>query len=973
MEQFNPQETEEKILKHWKDSKTYEKCKKQRSTGKKFYFNDGPPYTTGAIHLGTAWNKVLKDSVTRYKRLQGYDVKSQPGFDMHGLPIEVKLEETLKIKNKQEILGKIGMDRFIKECRAFALKNLDLMAEQFKRLGTWMDWDNPYRTLDNSYIEGAWWSLKKAHEKGLLYEGPRSITWCWRCATALAKHELNYATKKDLSVYVKFPLEGKKNEYVLVWTTTPWTLPLNLMVAVHPDYEYVRVKVGNEVWILAKNFVIALMGVLEKKYKVLETFRGEELKGLKYVQPFEDDIKPLKEIREQYENAFTIQPVGDDVLYGFVTLTAGSGCVHSAPGCGAEDFEVGRKLNLPAFSLVDENGDFTEEAGKYAGLNACKDNLKFKDFLEEKGLVVRETYIEHEYAHCWRCRSPVIFRAVPNWYLKVTAIKDKLIEENKKIRWVPDWAGERWFRDWLEHINDWCISRQRFWGIPLPIWRCENNHLKVIGSKSELPSEVKDLHRPWIDKVTFKCPDCGKEMRRVPDILDVWLDSGAATWASLGFPGDKKEFDKWWPCDFITEGKDQIRAWFYSQLALSILSHGKAPYKSVYMHGFTTDNKGMKMSKSVGNIISPDEVIKKVGSEAWRFYCIGAPNAGEDLRFSWNDVGESYKALNILWNVYQFTKYMEVAGFNPETYALNPNKLKPEDKWLLSRINTLNEQVTSAFEDYRFEAVPQLLKEFIVEDLSRWYVKLIRGRTWVSAKGEDKLVAFKVLYDSFKKFLLLARPIIPILTEEIYQGFVKPVDKKAPESIHMLDWPVPDKKLVKPALEKDMKLTKEIVEAARFAREDAKVKLRWPLLTLAIDSKDAEGAVKTFEDIIKAQANVKHLKTGKTKGMEKDFSAGKIYLDTKMTQAIKEEAFAREIMRRVQVMRKKGNLKVSENIKLYVNPADEYSTAVQKFDKEITQKVGAKELIITSEEIKVGNKTEMEFKGTKSGLAFEKL
>jgi len=973
MTKFEPQKVEEKILAKWKKNKIFQKAQEKNAKGERFRFIDGPPYTTGSIHLGTAWNKVLKDMILRYKRMQGYNVRSQPGYDMHGLPIEVKVEEKLGIKNKQEIFDKVGVDKFIKECRNFALTNLDLMSDQFARLGVWLDWKNPYRTIDNSYIEGAWWALKKAHEKGLFYEAPRSITWCWRCATALAKHELEYQTRTDTSLYVKFPLKGKKNEYVLIWTTTPWTLPLNLMVAVHPDFEYAKVKVGNEYWILAKNFVIALMGVMDKKYEVVETMRGEDLKGIEYVQPFEEDLPVLKEIKKNHPNVFTIQPVGDDMSYGFVTLSAGSGCVHCAPGCGAEDFEVGRKLNVPAFSLVDENGNFTEEAGKYAGLNASKDSMKFKDFVEKKGFIVREADVEHEYAHCWRCKSPVIFRAVPNWYLRVTDLKEKMIEANKHIRWQPDWAGERWFRDWLENLQDWCISRQRFWGIPLPIWRCENGHIKVIGSREELPTKLNDLHRPWIDKVKFKCGECGKEMTRVPDILDVWLDSGAAPWATLPYPEKEEELAKWFPCDFITEGKDQIRGWFNSLLCLSMLSHGKASYKSVYMHGFVVDEKGMKMSKSLGNITAPEEVIEKVGSEAWRLYSIGAANDGEDMRFNWEELKEAYKALNIFWNVAQFAKYMETAGFNPEGYRLDAKKLKPEDKWILSRINTLNQRVTESFENYEFPSVPKLLREFMVEDLSRWYVKLIRDRTWVSAKGEDKLVAFKVLYKVLKKLMILSAPVLPLFAEELYLNLIKPLSKKLLESIHLIDWPSPDTKAIKPKLEAQMKIARSIVETARFAREEAKVKLRWPLNQLAVDGDDTvKKALKTFENVILEQANVKSLKSGKSKGAEKEFEFGKIYLDTKITPEIRAEALAREVMRQVQVMRKKAGLNVEDHINVSFSCGEFASKALTKFKGEIALKVGAKDIKIGEETVKGDFEGECEFEKSKIGITFTK-
>ncbi len=975
MERFNPQEIEKKVSSYWEENSIYEKVKKLHEADERFYFNDGPPYTTGSIHLGTAWNKVLKDSFLRYKRMQGYNVHDQPGFDMHGLPIEVKVEENLGIKNKKEIIEKIGMDNFIEKCKAFALKNLDMMAEQFKKLGVWMDWKHPYRTLDNSYIEGAWWSLKKAHENGLLYQGPKVVTWCPRCATALAKHELDYKTVSENSVFVKFKIEGKENEYVLIWTTTPWTLPSNMFVAVHPDLDYVRVQVEDEVWILAKGLVHALLGVIGKKYHIIEEFKGTKLHGLRYVHPFLEEVPKQKEFRSEIENAHRILTVGDDIFPDFVTLSAGSGCVHCAPGTGPEDFEVGKHYNIPAFCPVDENGIFTKDAGKYIGLRAKKDDGKIINDLKEKGLLVFESKVEHEYPHCWRCKSPVIFRATDQWYLGVSKLKDKLIEENKNVKWVPEWAGSKWFRDWLENLQDWCISRQRFWGIPLPIWKCKNGHIKVIGSREELGQEVKDLHRPWIDQVKLKCDVCGEEMQRVPDILDVWLDSGAAIWASLGFPKNKEEFDKWWPADFITEGKDQIRGWFNSLMCLSVASHGISPYKSVYMHGFVADEKGMKMSKSVGNIVSPEEVIKKVGADGWRLYCLAAANPGEDLKFNWKDLDESYRALNTLWNTFQFSKYMELEDFNPEEFSLDPEKLKPEDKWILSRINTLTQDITHAFESYMFPEIPEKLRVFLVEDLSRWYIKLIRNRTWVSAKGEDKLIAFKVLYDVLKRFLLLAVPIIPYHTEEIYQNLVRKFEKESKESIHMYKWPVPDENLIHPEIEKYMAIARSIIESSRFAREEAKIKLRWPLNELAVDGDDeVKQALETFNEIIKEQANVKKLTFGNSKGVEKEFGFGKLYLDTEITQEIREEAMAREVMRAVQVLRKKNNFKVTDKISLNVSSKDSSIVdALQKFRKEIAEKVGAKDLNISSEESKGEFKGSLNFEGKDIIISFNKV
>ena len=975
MEQaFDLKGIEKKTLKYWKDKKIFEKCKEKSAKGERFRFIDGPPYTTGSIHLGTAWNKVLKDSILRYKRMQGYNVRSQPGYDMHGLPIEVKVEENLGIRDKKEIIEKIGMDKFIQHCREFALKNLGLMNEQFASLGVWMDWEKPYRTIDNSYIEGAWWALKKAHEKNLLYIGPKSVTWCWRCATALAKHELEYKTVEEPSIYVKFPLVGKKDEYILVWTTTPWTIPFNMSVAVHPDIDYSKVKVGDtgETWIFARNMVPALSGVFGKKLEILETFKGSELDGLNYKHPFFEEMPKQQEFAKD-KKQHRIIAVGDDLFYGFVGLGAGCGCVHTAPGCGAEDFEVGRKLGIFPFNTTDENGIFGEDSGKFKGWHAKHDNKKFIEALKEKGLLIEQVPVDHEYPHCWRCKSPVIFRATDQWYLKTSSLKEEMIADNKKVKWSPDWAGERWFRDWLENLQDWCISRQRFWGIPLPIWKCECGEMKVIGSRSELPEKMDDLHRPWIDEVKFKCEKCGGEMTRVPDILDVWLDSGASTWATLPFPEQPEELDKWFPCDFITEGKDQIRGWFNSLLALSMVSHGVAPYKSVYMHGFVTDEKGMKMSKSVGNIVTPEEVIEKHSIESWRLYCIGAANPGEDLKFNWKDLAETYRSLNILWNTFQFASYMDVEGFNPEEYKLDNSKLKPEDKWILSKVNTLNQKVTDSFENMEYQDVPVLLKSFVVEDLSRWYVKLIRSRTWVSVKGDDKLVAFKVLYEVLKKLLVLSAPIIPFITEELYQGFLRDKLKKAPESVHLLDWPEPDNKLISPEIEQEMDIVSGIVEAARFAREEAKIKQRWPVKAIAVEGDNIKKAVEQFNDVLVEQTNAKKVVVGKTKGVEADFEFGKVYVDTEQDDEIIAEALSREVMRAVQVLRKQNKFKVEEKISLNLKGDDFANNALGKFRREISKKVGAAELNIGSAAKEGKIKGECKFKERSIDISLEKL
>lgn len=974
MEQkFTPKQIEEKVLKFWSDNAIYKESVQKNQKGPLFRFIDGPPYTTGAIHLGTAWNKIMKDAVLRYKRLQGYNVRDQPGYDMHGLPIEVKVEEDLKIKTKKEIEEKIGVDKFVEHCRKFSLDNLALMSKQFARLGVWMDWDRPYRTIDDSYIEGAWWALKQAYDKGYLYIGPGSVTWCARCSTALAKHELEYENVKDNSIFVKFQLEGTKNEFLVIWTTTPWTLPANMGVAVNPDFMYAKLKVDDEYWWVAKDMAPALLGVMGKKFEIIEAIPGEKLHGTKYAHPFLEEIELQKKLSKE-KAAHTVLAVGDDVFPNFVTLEAGSGLVHTAPGAGPEDFIVAKHFGIPAVTLIDETGTFTKEAGKFAGLRARKDDAKFVEHLKKKGMIVHEAPVEHEYAHCWRCKKPVVYRVTDQWYIGVLKLRNKMLAENKRIHWTPSWAGDKWFHSWLENLQDWCISRQRYWGIPLPIWVCQKcKSTKVIGSRTELGVAVKDLHRPWIDQVVLKCEKCKGEMKRVPDVLDVWLDSGAAPWASLPFPeGGKKVLDKWFPTDFILEGKDQIRGWFNSLMSLSMVSHGFASYKSVYMHGFVSDAQGMKMSKSLGNIVGPDEVIVKHGSEAFRLYCIKG-EAGEDLRFNWKDVEEAYRALNILWNTAVFASYMELSKFNPETYKLDKKKLKPEDRWIFSKVNTLNEKLTHAFETYNFHEISMLLSQFIVEDVSRWYVKLLRNRTWVSVKGEDKLVAFKVLYDVLKKYLILSSPVIPLLSEEIYQNLVRPLSPKRPRSVHLSEWPKPEKEFIDAKLEEQMDIARKIVETSLTIREESKVKLRWPLKALSVSGEKVGAAIKTFEDVILDQANVKGVKAGEGKGVAKDFAYGKVLLDTEITPDILEEALAREVMRAIQVLRKDNKFSVDEKIGLELSSSDEFARdALNKFRNDIVEKVGASKIDISSEKGKGEFADELDFEGRKVYISFYK-
>ncbi len=859
-DKYNPQEVEENILRFWTEHNIYQKAREQNKGHKRFYYLDGPPYTNGAIHVGHAWGKSLRDAILRYKRMQGFDVWDRPGFDMHGLPIEVAVEKKLGIKDKKQIVEEEGLAKFTEECRNFALEKMTPMIKDFKRIGVWMDWDNPYMTITNDYIESVWWALKKAKEKGLLYEGLKTMTWCPRCATALAKHELEYHTRTDTSIYVKFRIikDGKEtNDYLIIWTTTPWTLPFNLAVMVHPDFDYVKIKVGEENWIVAKERVEDFMNLIGKEYDIIEEFKGKTLDGVHYKPPFYEEVPQLKEIKKNNDRAFSVI-----LSKEYVDLESGSGLVHAAPGCGPEDYEACSKYGLPAFNVVDEEGVFPESIPAFHGLRAKTDDDKFIMFLRGKGVLVAEAPITHDYAHCWRCKSPVIFRATKQWFLAVGKLKEEMREANKKIKWVPEWAGNKWFDSWLSNLQDWCISRQRFWGIPLPIWKCDKcGEVKVIGSKEELEElsgqKIDNLHRPWIDKITIKCPKCGGEMHRIPDVLDVWLDSGAASWATIGYPKDKKLFDEMWPADLILEGKDQIRGWFNSQMCLSFVSFGKAPYKAVYMHGLINDSQGRKMSKSLHNIISPYEVVDKYGADAMRFYMIGGANPGLDLNYNFEDLKEKYKTLNMLWNIISYLmnsiETYNVKIISSEEY--DSLKLGVEEKYILSRLNSTIRDMTKSFDNYEIQENSALISS-LISDISRKYIKMTRNKI----KENPKLVVntiYKVMFEALK----LAAPIIPFMSEELYQKIKKYSEEADRESVHLYEWPAFDEIKIDKKLEESFKIYDSILQAGLNLREKAGYGIRWPFKELTVITKDdkIKEEIKILEEIIKEQLNVKSI------------------------------------------------------------------------------------------------------------------
>ncbi len=862
--EYDAPEKEEEIQDWWESEDIYEKVKKTHEDGPDWYFLDGPPYASGTIHLGTAWNKLIKDTVLRLKTMQGHNVRKQPGWDCHGLPIEVKVEEKLGIESKKDIEEEIGIKKFINECKNWAIKHKDIMSEQFQRLGVWMDWDNPYLTFKNDYLESAWWTLKQAQKRDLMEKRMQVIQWCPRCETALAEHEVRgeYRQVKDPSLYARFKLTYTSDEYLLVWTTTPWTIPANVAVAVHPDLRYAKVEVGENTYILAEALVSEVMGELGiYDYKMVDLVKGEELEGLRYEHPMLEEVPKQNEFKSAHR-----------VITGeHVTIEEGTGCVHTAPGHGEEDFEVGKENDLPVFSPVGSEGKFTEEAGKYEGMYIKDADEQILDDLEEKDVLMKRGVIRHSYPHCWRCQTPLIFRATDQWFIDVGKIKPDILEQNtEKVRWVPDWAEKR-YNDGVKSVGDWCISRQRYWGIPMPIWKCDIcESTKLIESKSELRRNAKqdfdeiDLHRPDVDEITIDCPNCEGEMNRIPDVLDVWFDSGIAPWASLGYPKRKKEKERLWPSDFITEGEDQVTKWFYSQQVTSMIAFDDLPYREAAMHGFTLDEKGRKMSKSLGNVVEPSEIVEEYGADALRFYMLHTSPIWEELRFSWDELEVADRLIKVLWNSFVFaTTYMSLDNYDPTQTSEEEieGNLLIEDKWLISRTYETIADVTEHLEDRDFHKATRTLESFILEDLSRWYIQLVRRRTWIEKEDPKKEAAYYTLYKVFDLLLRISAPLLPHVTEEMYRKMIFAAEPSRPESVHQLSWPEVREEKIKEQLEEDMEVIRKFVEAGSKARQKEELKRRWPVERVIIkaDEEEIKESAQRLEKILLNQLNCKEV------------------------------------------------------------------------------------------------------------------
>ncbi|MCI0497369.1 MAG: isoleucine--tRNA ligase [Thermoplasmata archaeon] len=973
----------------WDEESLYQRVKRHRRNGRDFYFIDGPPYTSGAIHMGTAWNKVLKDVEVRRLRMLGYNVRDQAGYDMHGLPIEVKVERELGIGNKREI-EEMGIDAFVGKCLDFAMRFRDRMTGQFKALGVWLDWDDPYMTITNEYIQSAWWTIKTAADKGLLAQSERVIPWCPRCGTALAEAEIEYWDEEDPSVLVRFPLEDGSG-HIVIWTTTPWTIPSNLAIAVNPDFDYVRARVRRgieeDTWIIHEDRLAPVAEAAGwEVVEVVSTCTGQELEGLRYLHPLEAHVPALRA-----DMGFWKHKV---VLADYVTAEM-TGCVHTAPGHGPDDFETGRRYDLPPLSPVDESGTFTAGAGRYAGTFTKDADERIMADLEAAGALLGSERVTHRYGHCWRSKDPITYRTTKQWFLRVTEVRQRMLDEVLRIDWTPVWAGKNRQYDWVANTRDWCISRQRYWGIPLPVWRCASCGAdRVVASAAELEGaagyeEGMNLHRPWIDGVVLGCA-CGGGMRRVPDVLDVWLDSAVCSWAQLGYPQRKDEFERWWPCRFITEAHDQTRGWFYSQLGAGVIAFDRAPYDSVLLHGWAHDEDGKPMSKSLGNAIDPLEVTSVHGVDALRLYFMRASAPWEDLPFSVEGVRVAGRALNILWNVHYFaTTYMVLDDFQPERFPVSEVVAlgHKEDLWLLSRLNTLIMECSAHADAHQHHRAARAIESFVLDDLSRWYVRLVRDRTWTEGDNVAKMAAHSVLYEALRTVAVLWAPMLPYICDRIHRDL-------AGRSVHFENWPAADEDLINTELETSMDVARKAVEAIYAARQRANRKVRWPVRRVVIQVADEASwtSLARMGILVRTQANAHDVELldpgtawtemkvrfepdfkaigpafkrdgkrvadairaatsepvtveidGKTVEVPPDmyravtdlpegfqaesFDGNAVYVDLTLTDELLDEAYGREILRRIQEMRKEMDLHVEARIEVFVS-GDERFEAV---------------------------------------------
>jgi len=1029
--QYKSDELEPAILSYWQNNNTIEELRKRNKQGKKFYFLDGPPYTSGKFHLAHAWNYALKDMIIRYKRMHGFNVWDRNGFDVHGLPTEHKVMSKYGLKTKEDITT-FGIGKFVKECQKFCLEMADVMTKDLIRMGVTVDVSNPYMALKTEFMEGEWALIKKAHQKKLLYYGEKVLTWCQHCETAVAKHECEYENVSDKSIFVKFQVKDQEDTYLIIWTTTPWTIPFNLGVMAGPKIDYVELKVGKEKWIVAKDLAKSVADAAGEEdtegedVTILKEYKGKKLEGLEYIHPFAKEIPKYSELKKKHKNVHTVIMSEE-----YVDTSAGSGLVHSAPGCGPEDQEACKPYDIPPFNTLSEDGFFSEEMGSFAGLRAKVDDPKFIKALEDSGALITTKSYHHEYPHCWRCKNPIVFRITFQWFFNTSAIKKQILKDNKKVNWVPDTALNS-YESWIDNLKDNSITRQRYWGTPIPIWKCvECKNIKIVGSKKEIEENggkaPENIHIPWIDKVTLDCK-CGKKMKRTPDVIDVWVDAGTVSWNCLD--NDPKKLKEWYPADYIMEAKEQTRLWFSMLNICSYLYLGEKSFKNVYVHGMLNDIEGKKMSKSIGNIISPYELIDKHGVDVLRYYMC-QNNAGEDINFSWDECIVKQRNLMILWNLHKLViNLAKENNLNPaklsEDKALEKNK-SVEEKFIISKLNTTIKKVTELLDNYQLDQSIAPLEELFLE-LSRTYIQMVRDKSSVGTVEEKKLVlqtTYKILMDCLAMFSVIS----PFITEAIYLNLQNEFKLKE-KSVSHLTWPKYEAKEINLKLEEQVDIVKGVIQSCLHAREKSKLGLRWPVAEMVIvtENKESIQAVEKLQETTKKQTNCKSIKIKKTlpglktnfkpnfsrigqefgdktpvvvkaiqkiksfaeleklkvgkQQVTKDmveimnevpqpyfeaiFKHGFVYCNSKLTKELEAEGFAREFTRYVQNLRKKSGLEKQDKIKLTA----EMEVDLAKHLTDITVKVGAKSIKV--EKIK-GKFDEFKIKSKTFKVKLEKV
>ena len=1038
-------EREKETAQFWKDHDIFKKSIETREGDPVYTFYDGPPTANGKPHIGHVLTRVIKDMIPRYRTMKGYMVPRKAGWDTHGLPVELEVEKKLGLDGKEQI-EEYGLDPFITQCKESVWKYKGMWEDFSKTVGFWADMDNPYVTYNDNFIESEWWALKTIWDKGLLYKGFKIVPYCPRCGTPLSSHEVaqGYKAVKERSAVVRFKVAGE-DAYFLAWTTTPWTLPSNVALCVNPEETYCKVKAADGyVYYMAKALLDKVLGKLGTEetpaYEILETYKGTDLEYKEYVPLYEGAAKSAE---KQHKKAHFV------TCADYVTMSDGTGIVHIAPAFGEDDAQVGRKYDLPFVQFVDGKGNMTEDT-PYAGLFVKDADPKVLVDLDKEGLLFDAPKFEHDYPFCWRCDTPLIYYARESWFIKMTAVKDDLIRNNNTINWIPKSIGEGSFGDWLNNIQDWGISRNRYWGTPLNVWQCEGcGKMECIGSRQELEeksgnpeAQTVELHRPYIDAITLTCPDCGKTMKRVPEVIDCWFDSGAMPFAQHHYPFENKElFEQQFPAQFISEAVDQTRGWFYSLLAESTLLFNKAPYKNVIVLGHVQDENGQKMSKSKGNAVDPFDALEQHGADAirWYFYSNSAPWLPN--RFHADAVTEGQrKFMGTLWNTYAFyVLYANIDEFDPTKYSLEYDKLSVMDKWLLSRLNSCVKTVDDCLANYKIPETTKALQAF-VDDMSNWYVRRSRQRFWAKGMEQDKINAYMTLYTALVTFIKASAPMIPFMTEDIYQNLVKSVNTDAPESIHLCDFPAVDEAMIDEKLEQDMGEVLDIVVLGRAARNASGIKNRQPIGQMFVNGEAA--LTDYYKQIIEGELNVKDVifkddvsdltdytfkpqmrilgpKYGKDLGKIRNILAnlngsaakkeldangfltielndGKInllpeellidmsqkegyvsqadhgvtvVLDTNLTPALLEEGFVREIISKVQTMRKEAGFEVTDHITVYEEGNDKIKEVMTKYTDEIKNDVLADDMCLDAEG---GYSKEWDINGEKVRLGVEK-